>query len=250
MPIPREEPEEENVEEQEQCTRSENSVQDDEGEETTNDVEDASQVPAAFPQKNREPEYSSHCPVCHADVALLDLKPHVLLRELIGDLRVLCGRRCGWKGSCRERPSHDEVCPLLELERLERKLASMDEEIETLEEKRDAQLTALAAQACDDRILERDRRVTDLETRVADGDNRLIDYGKQLLEREVQIAALERRLQEQNAYVEQVFRATTNAERKKRFEEELAFSLEQQPDVNRRATSSLEDMIAGNELDM
>eukprot|EP00929_Paragymnodinium_shiwhaense_P058947 TRINITY_DN29513_c0_g1_i1.p1 TRINITY_DN29513_c0_g1~~TRINITY_DN29513_c0_g1_i1.p1 ORF type:complete len:296 (-),score=69.08 TRINITY_DN29513_c0_g1_i1:76-963(-) len=217
---------------------------------TTAEEQDAVDVDELVP-KVYKVTYSTHCPICKADVSLLDLKPHRLLRELVAELRVHCGRRCGWSGCWQGRAEHDDACPLVELDALEKQLADADAEIAELVDERDAQITALAVQACDERILERERRISELEAQVADGDSRLIDYGKQLLQKEVQITALERRLREQNAYADAVAATAAAASQKRdRFEQQIELSPQRQPDLNRRVTSSLEDMIAGSELDI
>eukprot|EP00927_Polykrikos_kofoidii_P068878 TRINITY_DN64232_c0_g1_i1.p1 TRINITY_DN64232_c0_g1~~TRINITY_DN64232_c0_g1_i1.p1 ORF type:complete len:357 (+),score=68.06 TRINITY_DN64232_c0_g1_i1:37-1107(+) len=148
------------------------------------------------------------CPVCLLEVAEEDaVRPHKVLCRLVGELPLLCRRRCGWAGPRDERALHAADCPLLALEAVDAQVRSRDCRIAALKAEQEAQRQRLQAQKTDRRILERDEKITELECAVEMRDACLIDLGRQLLMREVRIAALEDQLKEQNLYVSAVMSA-------------------------------------------
>lgn len=198
---------------------------------------------------------SWQCPVCVLDVHEDALRPHPVLSALINELPVHCERRCGWSGRRQAERKHEEDCPIAELERVQSNIEERDAEIVELEFQQQDQLRRLEAHYTDKRITERDVRISEMEAYISQRDTRLIDLGRQLVEREVRIKELENRLVEQDDYAAAVAAAEA-AETLDAMGEPLGASVQatgNEPQSARSAVrvgSSLEEMIAGDDLDM
>mmetsp|Transcript_115791 Transcript_115791/g.327525 ORF Transcript_115791/g.327525 Transcript_115791/m.327525 type:complete len:261 (-) Transcript_115791:32-814(-) len=184
----------------------------------------------------------TQCPVCQVWVREEQLRPHLVLRSLLDELQVHCARSCGWVGRRDARASHALSCPVAQLEAARALVAERDRVILALETERSQRAERLEAQAHDQRVLERDARISELEGSIVRRDRQLIGLGRQLLEREVRIRNLQEQVKEQDIYAAAMAGVVASDHPRSPNAREPVSVL--------RTRSSLEDVIAGSDLDM
>eukprot|EP00927_Polykrikos_kofoidii_P049264 TRINITY_DN43349_c0_g1_i1.p1 TRINITY_DN43349_c0_g1~~TRINITY_DN43349_c0_g1_i1.p1 ORF type:complete len:256 (+),score=37.04 TRINITY_DN43349_c0_g1_i1:182-949(+) len=204
-------------------------------------------------------EQSATCPSCRADLDEEDLQPHQAIRSLIDELLVRCSNRCGWTGRRDALSGHIEACPWTRLRAARARLAERDARIAELEAGIDLQAAELEAQDATLRLAERDARIAALEARAAAQDGDLADVATQLSRRQARIEALELRIAHQDA------RLVDACSRLSIRDGETADGLKPVSDAQSAVGScvsspvqpclvyhqtSLEEMIAGTDLDM
>lgn len=149
-------------------------------------------------------EQKLQCPTCREEVVLEYLEPNFSVRDLIDELKVYCGNKCGWTGRRDARNTHEKVCPIARVasarQTLEIRLGRRDE----LEAEKEAQEEELQAHDVDTRLREKDSKIKELEARADSQDSSLQDVVRRLEDRESRIAILEAQLREQDEKLEEM----------------------------------------------
>lgn len=139
---------------------------------------------------------SEQCPTCRAEMQFDDLKSHLLLRNLLDELPVLCPHRCGWTGRRDARNAHRDECPVLKLERAEAEIAA---KVALMSES----ATEARLKSAERELKARDRRIAELEAMVQQLDKDLINVGGKMVESQVRISDLEDALQQRTQLLQQ-----------------------------------------------
>lgn len=196
-------------------------------------------------------EQSGQCPQCRAEISQEDLVTHQALSSLLDEVRVKCRRGCGWAGRRDALPAHLVDCPVVKLIKMRACLDDRAGRILALETELVARQAELDANPLQQHLSEHDARIAKLGERVRAQESSLISLEESLIERAAYLARLERYASEQGVDVCGVSRRSLINRGSDLANPQYLQALHTSAasgDLTHR--TSLEDMLAGNDLDL